>query len=205
MRAQINLVDLSLLPAVQHLSTKRVLLVVVVALATLTAHYSYERFQLNKTLAISASKDAGVDPLAASLNIDADLDRLQKQLMRDELLRDGLSKLTDLPVDNAQMLADVIAALPDSLWLKELEFFGKHGIRIRGGATDPAMLTEFSAKLAKVPALAGLPVQVVKLTPEIAASAEKAPTEDGSTPTITLAPTYFDFELATLQSQGTAP
>ncbi len=204
MRSQINLVDPGLLPEVQHLSGKRVLLVVSCALALLTAHYSYERVQLSKTMALSTKNDASVDPLLTGATTSSDLALLQTQLMRDELLREGLSKLTDLPVGNADMLASVIDALPDSLWLKELEFVGKRGVRIRGGTTNPAGLTEFSAKLSKVAALGGLPVQVVSLAPELENQAD-APLDAASAPAKPPELNRFAFELATVQDQTGTP
>ena len=204
MRAQINLVDPSLLPQVQHLPAKRVLLLVLCAAGLVTMHYSYERVQLGKTVAMGASNEATANPLLDA-STDEAFEILQKQLNRDELLRDGLSKLTDLPEGTADVLANVIAALPEQLWLTELEFIGKRGIRLRGGATAHRGLAEFSSKLAKVSALAGLPVEVVSLRPATPTASEAVNQSPASAPVISPTADHFDFELATIRSQGARP
>ena len=167
MKQQINLIDSTLLPKVEHLPARAVAMFTAVAMAALGAHYGYERFLLNRTIALAKVNDERVAALNPSEDVDmaGPLSARQRALARDEALRDGLARLNDLPVGNSLMLSSLIAALPGSLWLKEIEFAGKGGVRIVGGATDPTALAEYSDRLAKVPALQGVPVNVVTLEP----------------------------------------
>ena len=167
MKQQINLIDSTLLPKVEHLPARAVAMFTAVAMAALGAHYGYERFLLNRTIALAKVNDERVAALNPSEDVDmaGPLSARQRALARDEALRDGLARLNDLPVGNSLMLSSLIAALPGSLWLKEIEFAGKGGVRIVGGATDPTALAEYSARLGKVPALRGVPVNVVTLEP----------------------------------------
>jgi hypothetical protein len=167
MKQQINLIDSTLLPKVEHLPARAVAMFTAVAMAALGAHYGYERFLLNRTIALAKVNDERVAALNPSEDVDVagPLSARQRALARDEALRDGLARLNDLPVGNSLMLSSLIAALPGSLWLKEIEFAGKGGVRIVGGATDPTALAEYSDRLAQVPALRGVPVNVVTLEP----------------------------------------
>lgn len=198
MRPQINLIDPSLLPKVERLSPKTVGLITVLALALLGVHYGYERTQLNKTLAAAKAQDDAIAALAPvdPAQIDAAFEARKRSVMRDESLRDGLSKLTDLPKDNAKMLSSVIAALPNSLWLKEVDFVAKDGIRIVGGATDPSALAAYSDALARVPALRGLPIEVVTLEAPVGSNDQDAATATHQ---------HYHFVLATAKAQGGTP
>jgi Tfp pilus assembly protein PilN len=196
MRPQINLIDPTLLPKVERFSSRTVALVTLVATTALGIHYSYERLQLSKTMALAKAQE-GEHPEANTPDAplaDAALEARKRTITREEALRDGLAKLTDLPTDNSKMLSSVIAALPASLWLKEVDFVAKGGIRIVGGAVDPSALAEYSDSLSKVAAMHGLPVQVVTLEPQANEAQEQ-----------TSLPTYYHFVLATANAHGATP
>lgn len=195
MKQQINLVDSTLLPKVERLPARAVAMVTAMAMATLGAHYGYERFMLNKTISLAKANDERIAAFTPSEGIDTvvgPLSARQRAVARDEALRDGLARLNDLPVGNSLMLSNLVAALPGSLWLKEIEFAGKGGVRIVGGATDPTALAEYSERLAKVPALKGLPVNVVTLEPQATEKHE----EDSMEP-LPQQPMHYHFVLAT--------
>ncbi|RZI86793.1 MAG: hypothetical protein EOP38_00405 [Rubrivivax sp.] len=196
MRPQINLIDPTLLPKVERFSGKTVMLIAGVSLAVVAVHHAHERVQLNQTLALARAQEASnaALPPTDTPPVDAALEARKQALARDESLRDGLAKLTDLPTDNAAILSNVIAALPRSLWLKEVDFVAKGGLRIVGGAVEPTALAEYSDALARVPALHGLPIEVVSLE----APPPRTDGEDGPVQ-------YHHFVLATANAQGTTP
>ncbi|MDE2401083.1 MAG: PilN domain-containing protein [Burkholderiales bacterium] len=207
MRPQINLIDPSLRPKAERLSSKTAALLLMLATGLLGAHYSYERYQLGQTLALARAQDASnaANPAPAPGDADAAFQASMSSVIRDELLRDGLSKLTDLPTDNAKLLANVITALPASLWLKEVQFVGKGGLRIVGGATDPSALAEYSDRLSKVPALQGLPVQVITLEPQASTEDDGAAAPASAPEPRAPLPKYYHFVLATAAAQGATP
>jgi len=211
MRQQINLIDPTLLPKVERFSSKTMLLLVAVATAVLGVHYAYERWQLNKTMASAKAQESSTAQANPEEPVTTDpvIDGRRRAIVRDESLRDGLAKLTDLPIDNATLLASVIAALPNNLWLKEVDFISKGGLRIVGGAMSPVALADYADKLAHVPALSGLPVQVVTVEPEAAVVTQvSASGPDADAPELhdkILVPPHFTFVLATATARGVTP
>lgn len=198
---QVNLTDATLLPKVERFSARTVALTASVAVALLGTHYAYERVRLNQTLEAAKAQEASQTEAAPAETppVDPAFEAVKRQVGRDEFLRDALSRLTDLPTDNARMLSSVVAALPATLWLKEVDFTAKGGVRIVGGAIEPGALSTYADSLARVPELHGLPVQVVSLEPQARESeeglAEAAPM-----------PQYFHFVLTTASAtQGVTP
>lgn len=201
-KPQVNLVDPTLLPKVERLSARTMAVSATAAMVVLGGHYAYERVRLSQTLEAAQAQEASQAEAASNdaPPVDAALEALKRQVMRDEFLRDALSRLTDLPTDNARMLSSVAAALPASVWLKEVDFTAKGGVRIVGGATEPAALSAYADSLARVPELHGLPVQIVSLEPQARA------TED-TLPEAAPMPAYFHFVLTTASAapEGATP
>jgi Tfp pilus assembly protein PilN len=89
---------------------------------------------------------------------------LRERVAQREALRDLLAA-DQLPQEPAALLRSVIDALPQTLWLTEVEVARERALRIAGGALDAAALNNFATALAQVPALRGVPVHTVRLEP----------------------------------------
>ena len=181
MSQNINLIDASLLPRTERLNGRVMLSALALASSAVLAHYGVEQTRLKRALAASAVAAAPADagPDAAG---DIALAQLRLRLARGEALRDALGRAGDLPVNSARLLQDVARALPDSLWLTEIDVQGQRTIRIAGGAVDAASLAVFSTRLGEVAALRGMPIQVLRLEPQPdteAAAAETAEAGSG--------------------------
>lgn len=192
-KPQVNLIDPTLLPQVERFSARTMAVSATAAMVLLGGHYAYERVRLNQTLEAAKAQEASQAEATASADappVDAALEALKRQVMRDEFLRDALSRLTDLPTDNARMLSSVAGALPASVWLKEVDFTAKGGVRIVGGATEPGALSTYADSLSRVPELHGLPVQIMSLEPQARTTLDD---QAEATP----APAHFHFVLTT--------
>lgn len=167
---QINLIDPSL-RVVRDWLAGRVIAGTGLALTLVVgAHWGYEQTTLTRLLSSAATTTApdaaaGAAPASAE---DIQLREAQQAIAGSERLMQAVAGLTDLPHDNAQRLRSVIGAMPDTLWLQEVEFDGERGLRIAGGATDAAALTAFAQRLGALPAFRGAPLQVFKVDPRAA-------------------------------------
>ena len=176
MSSQINLVDPSLLPKRALINSRAVAVIVGVSLLAVAVHGGVESAQLRAALATTAVQanaapavDAASEPVEG---MPAKMQRLQRGLA----LRDALAQVHSLPDDSAGLLQQVMAALPDTLWLTEIDLSGNQSIRIAGGALDASALAAFSARLARIDALKGTPIQVLQLEPQ--AGGELAAVDD---------------------------
>ncbi len=177
MKYQLNLIDRALLPVPARPPLPVLLGAVLGAVLACAAHVAYERQQLavvlarpNADLVSGATGEAPADPV-----YDARLRKIE----RDEALRDGLARATDLPSGSSQMLGQVVAVLPASLWLTEIELSGKQGLRIAGGALASAELAQFAARLSEVSALRGLALGSMQIEAQVLddAAPDAAPAE----------------------------
>ena len=169
MTQQINLIEPGLIPA-RDWCNGRVVVAATGALAlAIAAHFAFEKQALTQVLAGSVAAPA------EGTASDATLTQLQEgegKLARSETLMRAARGLADLPADNAARLETLISALPDSLWLQEVEFTRERGVRIVGGATDAAALGGFSRRLGSLAAFRGLPLHVYALEPRAADKGE---------------------------------
>lgn len=162
MAYQLNLIDETLLPVAVRPSVATVLVLSAACVLAGTGHLAYERSQFARSLAQPQADDVALD---AESGPEAAFDTRLVQLQRDERLRDALAGFRDLPLDTAQRLQQLSAALPDQLWLTEVEFSGSRGVRVAGGALDPSALSAYAARLSQVPVFSGLPLQAVTVEP----------------------------------------
>ncbi len=180
MSSQINLVDALLLPKPALIDGRTAAAIVGAALLGVAIHGGIESAQLRSALA--------TNPAAATLQATATADAASapvgglaaqtQQLQRNLALRDALAQAHSLPDDSARLLQQVMAALPDTLWLTEIDLRGNQSIRIAGGALDASALAGFSASLARIDALKGTPVLVLQLEPQV--RADGASVDDSS-------------------------
>lgn len=165
MKYQLNLIDPSLSPVAARPPLPVLLGAVLVAVLACAAHVAYERQQLAVALARpNADLVAGE---AGEVAPDPVYDTRLRKIERDEALRDGLARATDLPSGSSHMLGQVVAVLPGSLWLTEIELSGKQGVRIAGGALDSAELAQFAARLSEVSALRGLALGSMQIEAQV--------------------------------------
>lgn len=162
MSYQLNLIDERLLPVPQRPSVAAVLAVAVLCGIGGVVHLHWERSQLARSLA-----QPGAESLATSEEVPLDpvYETRLRQLQRDERLRDALAGFSDLPQDSAARLRQLAAALPDALWLTDVQFSGSRGVRIAGGALDTAALAAYATRLGQVPAFSGLPLKALSVEP----------------------------------------
>lgn len=171
MTSQINLVDAALLLKHALIDGRAAAVIVGVALLGVAIHGGMESAQLRAALA-SSSAQATLQATAAAnaASAPAGIGTAQtQQLQRNLALRDALAQAHRLPDDSARVLQQVMAALPESLWLTEIDLRGSQSIRIAGGALDASALASFSASLARIDALKGTPVLLLQLEPQVRA------------------------------------
>ncbi len=178
MTQQINLVDATLLPPRPPLDGRAAAGIFGVALLVVAGHFGFESMRLQSALVASGTgTDAAVGAPADAASAPAAALAAQRQrLQRGEALRDALTQGRSLPDNSARLLQQVMAALPDTLWLTEIDLSGGKTIRIAGGALDASALAGFSGRLAQIDALKGTPIQVLQLEPQ--AMVESASAED---------------------------
>lgn len=194
MRQHLNLIDPALLPVTAWPSVPGLLGLLALVGALVLGHYGWERSRLAQALLQAAGAPAGTpEPVVP----DPVRQALQHQVERDELLRDGLARASDLPADSVGQLRRVAAALPDTLWLIDVELSGRSGLRIAGGALDVAALTTYAARLGQIDSLKGRPLQTLTLEPQRPVAGTEA---EGAAPA-TLPPHHF-FVLASGDAQG---
>lgn len=175
MTSQINLVDAALLPTPALIGGRAAAVIVGVALLGVAVHGGTESAQLRAALAASPAQATLQATPTAITAADAasapagSVTAQTQQLQRNLALRDALAQAHRLPDDSARVLQQVMAALPESLWLTEIDLRGSQSIRIAGGALDASALAGFSAGLARIDALKGTPVLVLQLEPQVRA------------------------------------
>ncbi len=192
MRQQLNLIDVRLLEAPVRPSLLVLAAIVAAAALGVGGHFSWERSAYQKLLARSAAEP--MDAATVERAPDATFEARLRQIDRDELLLAVLTRVTDLPVNSAALLGQLAAALPDTLWLAEVELTGSRGLHISGGALDVAAVAVYANRLGKIATLGGVPIQLLTIEPRAAESAETAGAHDGSAPA-TL-PAHYHFNLA---------
>ena len=167
----VNLIDERLLPTRQLLSGARVIAIGVLGLLLVGGHAVVEsqRYaQLNTdaaALAATAAVDGG----------ETDDTAIQAQISRRQALRDLLAKVEQRPFDSAALLRQVVAALPERVWLTEIDVLGTQGLRIAGAAIDSAALNAFAERLGRIESLRGVPIQTLRIEPL------KTDADDGAT------------------------
>jgi hypothetical protein len=160
MTQHINLITAALLPRPQRLAPKPLLaLLGGVALLVLT-HFAWERVALTQTLARADSPPPVVNAEAGASVGDP---VLRERITRGEALREVLRKQGVVAEGSARILREIFDALPDEVWLTEVELGAERALRIGGGATDGTSFARFAQRLAAVASLQGLPVTTVRL------------------------------------------
>jgi Tfp pilus assembly protein PilN len=173
-RHALNLIDAKLLPSPAQPSLAMLLGVLGLAIAGAAGHLSWERMQFARTLALPGAAEAAAEHLEPS---DPAFEQRLAQVQRDEALRDALAGFSDLPLDSAARLRALAGVLPDSLWLTEVEFSGRTGLRIAGGALDTAALPGYVARLGQIDGLRGLRLQFVSVEPHSAEAVDADATQ----------------------------
>ncbi len=158
MAHQLNLIDERLLPVAARPSVAALLALAGVCVVVAWGHLSWERGQLARSLAQPGAEAVASDGTPGA---DAAHDARLAQLLRDERLRDALAGFSDLPQHSARRLQQLAAALPDQLWLSEVELQGSRGVRIVGGTLDPAALSGYATRLGQLEDFSGLPLQAL--------------------------------------------
>lgn len=160
---ELNLIDPRLLPRQHLLSGARVIAVAAIGLTLAAVHYAVERQRLQ-----DAMHAAGMTPQVEETAPPADDGdaAMQARIAQRQALHEMLSKADRLPRDSASTLRAVIQALPETIWLTEVDVVGTQGVRIAGGATDPAALRGFADRLAHVESLRGMPIETLRVEPE---------------------------------------
>ncbi len=164
MTQQINLFDPDLVPLRDWCSGKFVLGLTLALILGTAGHLAYER-QALKALLASASAATDDTAITAADPQDASLAELKARVSANEHLLQAVGSFTDLPQDNAARLRSLIAAMPEALWLQEIEFSVERGVRIAGSALDAKALAGFSGRLGAQSAFRGLPLHVFALQP----------------------------------------
>jgi MSHA biogenesis protein MshI len=208
---QINLFDATLLPPRDWCTGRNILVSATLLASGVAAHGAYEGLALNRVLAANASAPApahaptDASPAPTADGIDTTLREAQQQLARDRSLLDAVTGLSDLPLHTARRLDSLIAAMPNSVWLREVEFSGARSVRIVGGALDPAALAGFSQRLGQAPAFGGLPLHVYTLEPLASLDAQVTPAtpatpETPTQPRLLHAPVPYGFVLSSVDA-----
>lgn len=167
---QINLIEARLLPPPRMVSGARLAGLTIAGALAVLGHWSYERIALARALAAVPGADAAAQAAApdttegVAAETSDELAVRREQVAQREALRNLLAA-EPLPEHPAALLQAVVAALPPTLWLTELELARERSLRIAGGALDAAALDQFAARLGRVDSLRGMPVATVRLEP----------------------------------------
>lgn len=171
----INLLDRRLLPAEPLVRAAPAIALLGACALVVLGHGLFEQQRLQRALAAVAEQtpaEAAVAPTGADPG--SDVAQLRARLAIREALLAALKSETAQPADPARTVRHVVAALPETMWLTEVELHGARDMRIAGGTLDPMALAEFARRLAASEALRGLGLQTLRLEPEahMAASGE---------------------------------
>lgn len=195
MTQQINLLDPALLPAHDWCNGRFIVgLGAVLALATL-GQWHYEKRALAALVAASTPEE---EPEVSTATIDAEIAALTAQLAGGQALLQVAGGLTELPHDSAARVRSLISAMPQNLWLDEVEFGVNKRVRISGGVGDAAGLATFSQRLGTSTAYSGLPLRVVALEPNDG----EAPQRPESTVALTAPPMNSAFRFVLASTDG---
>lgn len=180
---QFNLIDPRLLPPPLILSGVRLAAVALLVVVALAVHTGQERQRLSRTLAQASAPAAGAGDAPAEggegAAPEAGEAALQATIRQRRALRDLIAKADDRPADGASMMRSVIAALPPTVWLTEIDLRGRQGLRIAGGTLDPVSLRSLAERLSQIDALRGVAVETLRIEP----SEEEAAGDSGLPPT----------------------
>ena len=138
----------------------------------LTAQLAWEGRRLAIALA-SLEPEPAVDVQASESTVTAALRATEARVAKGEALRNAVGNASDLPRNNAVRLAALISTLPDTLWLSEVLFTGKDGVRVSGFALDSRALAGFSKRLGGLPDFKGMPLHVLRLETEVVPASER--------------------------------
>lgn len=197
MRHALNLIDAKLLPQPVRPPIPVLLSTLALALSGLLGHFAWERSQFAATLARPGAAEALSE---VEQPPDPAFEERLRQVQRDEALRDALAGVTDLPRDSAVRLRALARALPDALWLTEVELSGRSGLRIAGGALDPSSLAAYVARLGQIDGLRGLPLKVASVEPLLPQASDAEAAETPSKPLER--DVRYQFVLASVEPQG---
>jgi Tfp pilus assembly protein PilN len=164
----INLLDPRLLPVRHLLSGRRLATLAALGLVLAGTHLAIEQRRLSAAMAAAGLTAEPVDAVDET-QPDASL---SARIVQRQALLDMLSKADELPRNSADTLRSVIAALPETVWLTEVDMVGRDGVRIAGGAIDPPSLRTFADRLSRIEPLRGVPIETLRLDPDVADDAE---------------------------------
>lgn len=165
---QINLVDARLLPQRHLLSAARLMGVALAGLVVVGAHLIIEMRLTTQAMFANAATSAPTSDDATPAEPDDTTSQLQTRLTQRQALRDMLAVDAKLPTDSAALLRAVLGAVPDGLWLSEVDIAGANGLRIAGGVLEPAALRGFAERLARITPLRGVPIETLRVDPQAA-------------------------------------
>lgn len=175
MMQNVNLLDARLLPHEPVLRSAVALAAFALGAAAVLGHGIGERWLTQRALAAATAASSSSAPGAetgaspgseAGAAAPAPADQaLQVQLARAEAQLAALRADSSLPAAPARTLRHVLQALPDSMWLTEIELAGARGLRIAGGTLQPQALSTFAQRLGESTTLRGLGLQTVRLEP----------------------------------------
>lgn len=161
MPQQINLIDNTLLPARQRLPPAVMLATLAAALSLLSAHFAWEKWALARELnQVVAPQQAVAE--AAPNHTES---QREASLAKREALRDLLRLQVSVAEGSAALVGDIISAMPETMWLTELEVGTSRMLRLSGVTADSAGFGQFALRLERIAALKGLPLHTVRLEP----------------------------------------
>lgn len=177
MAQQVNLIDISLRPARQNLPPAALLAAVAAAGLLLTTHFAWEKWALARELALAVAPvvvaDSALDGAAQS--------QRAARLVQREALRDLMRLQVSVAEGSAKLMGDIIRAMPEDMWLTELEVGASATLRLSGASADSASFSQFTSRLENIAALKSLPLHTVRLEPLVPEGAAAA--QDQTTPT----------------------
>lgn len=162
---QFNLVDPKLVPPPLLLSGVRLAVLSALALTAVVAHVSHEGGRLAQTMAQAGAAPVGLAEESAPSGGEGSESAMQTNIRQRRALRDLIAKADDRPTNGAAMLRQVVAALPETAWLTEVDLRGRQGLKISGGTLDPRALRTLAERLSQIDALHGVAVETVRLVP----------------------------------------
>lgn len=202
MTQQINLIDASALAGRDPLSALNIAIAIGVSALALVGHYSYEQWRSQRAIAASAAAEQNAQAsTAAAGQVSEQLAQLQAQIAADDQLRQAEAALLDPPKDCAPRLQALVAAMPASLWLRQVEFAGARNVRIAGSSLRSADVASYAQTLGGHAAFSGLPVRVLSFERR-EVTQEAAEGADSGLPPVKWA--AYDFEVSSLESGAQA-
>lgn len=179
----VNLLDARLLPREPVLRADIALAAFAALTLAVLGHGALEGHLAQKALAMAAAAQAGADaasapgtapgagpatgaPAAAgstAAGAAPGLPDLRSQLAQSEALLAALRGEKDMLQAPAATLRQVLAALPENMWLSEIDLAGARELRIAGGTLQPQALADFARRLGELRALQGLALHNLRL------------------------------------------